>query len=202
MDEPLASLDIGLKEKIIPYLRRARDEFSLPMLYVTHDLAEVLSLADWVVVISQGRLVAQGVPSDVLASGPVLSHLEDDQIENVFNARLMDSDPKAGWSRVSLESGQPLFIPYVAEPPNRSLQILIHGDDILVATRRPEEISASNIFYGVVSRIEGGEGQAVLKIQTPDPFYARLTRSAVERLGLAVGKAVYLIIKTRSCRVV
>jgi len=201
LDEPLASLDIGLKEKIIPYLRRVRDEFSIPMIYVTHDPTEVLSLADWVIVLSQGRLLAQGIPREVLMSRQVLSHLEEDQIENVFNARLIDSDPKAGRSRVSLESGQEIFIPYVAGPAGRSLQILIRGDDILVATKRPEEISASNIFRGVVSRVETGDGQALLKVDARDLFYVRLTSSAVEKLGLVEGKEVFLIIKTRSCRI-
>ncbi len=201
LDEPLASLDIGLKEKIIPYLRRVRDEFSIPMIYVTHDPTEVLSLADWVIVLSQGRLLAQGIPRDVLMSRQVLSHLEEDQVENVFNARLIDSDPKAGRSRVSLESGQEIFIPYVAEPVGRSLQILIRGDNIMVATKRPEEISASNIFRGVVSRVETGDGQALLKVDARDLFYVRLTSSAVEKLGLVEGKEVFLIIKTRSCRI-
>ena len=46
LDEPLAALDIKLKGKILPYLSRVRDEFSIPMIYVTHNLSEVLALAD------------------------------------------------------------------------------------------------------------------------------------------------------------
>ena len=68
LDEPLASLDIGLKEKILPYLARVRDEFKIPMIYVTHNLTEVLTLADWVLMIRQGRLVTQGVPKVALRS--------------------------------------------------------------------------------------------------------------------------------------
>ena len=62
LDEPLAALDIGLKEKILPYLGRVRDEFDIPMIYVTHNLTEVLTLADWVLMIQQGQLITQGVP--------------------------------------------------------------------------------------------------------------------------------------------
>ena len=61
LDEPLAALDIGLKERILPYLTRVRDEFAIPMIYVTHNLTEVLTLAEWVLMIRQGRLIAQGV---------------------------------------------------------------------------------------------------------------------------------------------
>jgi molybdate transport system ATP-binding protein len=63
LDEPLASLDSGLKSRIIPYLKRIRDEFRLPMLYVTHDWSEVLALCQEVLVLEQGRCVRQDFPS-------------------------------------------------------------------------------------------------------------------------------------------
>jgi len=59
LDEPLASLDAGLKAKIIPYLCRVRDEFQLPILYVTHDEQEVLALCDEVLDMQRGRITAR-----------------------------------------------------------------------------------------------------------------------------------------------
>jgi molybdate transport system ATP-binding protein len=199
LDEPLASLDIGLKERIIPYLRRVRDEFGIPMIYVTHDPVEVLSLADWVVMIKEGRLVAQGVPQEVLMSSKVLAQLEKDQLENVFDATLIESDIGGGRSRVRLKSGQELFIPCTPGPMNRPLQIGIRGDDILLATKAPEGISAGNVIAGIVRNIERAGGQAILRVEAGEAFYVRLTYSAIERLRLATGAAVFLIIKTRSC---
>jgi len=66
LDEPLASLDLKLKAKIIPYLRRVRDEFQLPMLYVTHDPAEVAALCDEVLVLERGRFLRRGTPREIL----------------------------------------------------------------------------------------------------------------------------------------
>ena len=57
LDEPLASLDDALKAKIVPYLARVREEFRVPMLYVTHDEREVLALCDEVLEISRGKIV-------------------------------------------------------------------------------------------------------------------------------------------------
>jgi molybdate transport system ATP-binding protein len=65
LDEPLASLDLKLKKRIFPYLARIRDEFKIPMLYVTHDRGEALELADEMVVLINGKIVQAGAVQDV-----------------------------------------------------------------------------------------------------------------------------------------
>jgi molybdate transport system ATP-binding protein len=199
LDEPLASLDIGLKERILPYLKRVRDELTIPMIYVTHDPVEVLSLADWVIMLNQGRVVAEGVPQDVFTSGAVLAELDRDQLENVFDAVLVDSSSKDGRSRVRLASGVEIFIPYTARERGSALQVGIRADDILVAIQRPEGLSAGNVIAGTVRRMESLPGQVILRVDAGSAFYVRLTPPAVERLRLAVGSNVFLVIKTRSC---
>jgi molybdate transport system ATP-binding protein len=57
LDEPLASLDTLLKSKIIPYLARIRDEFHIPMLYVTHDWDEVQALCSEGLIMERGQIV-------------------------------------------------------------------------------------------------------------------------------------------------
>ncbi|RKX30537.1 MAG: molybdenum ABC transporter ATP-binding protein [Verrucomicrobia bacterium] len=64
LDEPLGSLDRELKSRILPYLAKVRDEFGIPMVYVTHAPEEVMALCDHVVVMNEGRLVGQGRPED------------------------------------------------------------------------------------------------------------------------------------------
>ncbi len=68
LDEPLASLDQSLKDRIMPYLKRIRDEFAIPMLYVTHSPAEVIALCEDVLVLQSGKCVAHGKPHDVFAA--------------------------------------------------------------------------------------------------------------------------------------
>jgi molybdate transport system ATP-binding protein len=199
LDEPLAALDIGLKERILPYLGRVRDEFSIPIIYVTHNMSEVLSLADWVLMIRQGRLIAQGVPRDILASARAISTMEDDTIENVFHVAVIESDRDGGRSKIRTEAGLELFVPYLEESGGR-FQVGISADDILVGTQRPERISAANVFPGRIRKVESIKDQVVLTVDAGDSFYVRLTPSAVARLGLREETAVFLIIKTRSFR--
>jgi len=65
MDEPLASLDEELKFKIIPYLKRIRDEFKIPMLYVSHSPVEVTELCDHVILMRDGKCLRLARPSEI-----------------------------------------------------------------------------------------------------------------------------------------
>lgn len=200
LDEPLAALDIGLKERILPYLARVRDEFSIPMIYVTHNVTEVLTLADWVLMVSQGRLVAQGFPQEVLRSRQAIVQPGDDQFENILTARVMELDPESARTRVRLASGQELYIPLVSQPGVQTVNVRISPDDILLGTKRPDGISAANVLAGTVKRIETLAGEALITVAAGDEFFVRLTQSAVNRLELAVRTPVFLIMKTRSFR--
>ena len=200
MDEPLASLDITLKEKILPYLARVRDEFEIPIIYVTHSLAEVLTLADWVLMIKQGQLVTQGVPKEALRSSHAILEIPEEQFENVFSVTLVVSDADAGRSKVKLQTGEELFIPYLAQSPGPLFQIRISADDIIVATQNPEGTSAGNVLPGIIRRIEMREGQAMLMVLAGEEFYVKVTAAAVKKLSLVVDCPVFLIMKARSFR--
>jgi molybdate transport system ATP-binding protein len=65
LDEPLAGLDLPLRERLLPYLARVRDEFAIPMLYVTHSPDEVMALCDDVIVLTHGRIERQGAPAEL-----------------------------------------------------------------------------------------------------------------------------------------
>jgi molybdate transport system ATP-binding protein len=200
LDEPLAALDIGLKEKILPYLARVRDEFAIPMIYVTHNVTEVLTLADWVLVIRGGRLLAQGPPKETLTSGRAVREIPEEQLENVFTVTFIESDKAAGRSRVRLSSGAEIFVPYLAQADRPTFQIRVSADDILVGIQRPEGISAGNILPGTVRAIDLIDDQALVSVDAGEDFCVRLTSGAVTRLALDVGCPVFLIIKTRSFR--
>lgn len=202
LDEPLAALDIGLKERILPYLARVRDEFEIPMIYVTHNLTEVLTLANWVLMIRQGKLVAQGVPREALRSTSAMAQLSDEQFENVLTATFVESDVAAGTSRIRLPSGVELFIPYSPRPANSLCRARVSADDILIATRRPVGISAANVLPGTIRTIESFAGETMLSVFAGEEFFVALTPSAVARLGLRQGRPVFLIIKTRSFRLI
>ena len=202
LDEPLAALDVDLKEKILPYLTRVRDEFFLPMIYVTHNMTEVLTLADWVLMLHQGGLVAQGAPRETLRSNRAISEIPPEQIDNVLSVTCIDSDAESGRTRVRSAAGVELFIPAVASALPQSIQVRISANDILLGTQRPEGLSAGNIIAGKVRRISQLQGQAIIAVEAGEEFLVRLTLSAISRLGLEEQTPVFLIMKTSSFFVV
>ena len=69
LDEPLAAVDRARRERILPYLLRIRRQLHVPLIYVTHDAAELTEIADRVLVLEEGEVIAAGAPQDALASG-------------------------------------------------------------------------------------------------------------------------------------
>jgi molybdate transport system ATP-binding protein len=64
LDEPLAAVDLPLRRRIVASLRRIRDDLGVPVIYVTHDPAELKSVADTVIVLEEGRVVSIGPPDE------------------------------------------------------------------------------------------------------------------------------------------
>jgi molybdate transport system ATP-binding protein len=109
-------------------------------------------------------------------------------------------DQAAGRTRVRLPSGRELFVRWVSDPHPGALKVAISPDDILLGTTAPEGISATNVLAGTIEQIEALNGEALLTVSAGDEFYVRLTQAAVNRLKLAEQLPVFLIMKTRSFR--
>jgi molybdate transport system ATP-binding protein len=68
LDEPMTGLDRDRKERVLPYLLRIRRDLHVPMVYVTHDARELGEIADRVLRLENGKLVAAGPPGSILSS--------------------------------------------------------------------------------------------------------------------------------------
>ena len=198
MDEPLAALDEERKAEILPYLERLRDEVGIPIVYVSHSVAEVARLADKVVLMADGRIAAAGPASDVLGSARLSSAIDRREAGSVLSGRVEARDAAHGLATIRLDGGAAVLVPGAAVSPGEAVRLRIPARDVLVATVRPEGISALNILEGIVETVEpDGEGMANLRIACGgDHVHARITALSVERLGLAPGLPVHAVIKT------
>lgn len=201
LDEPLAALDVGLKDRILPYLRRVREHYGIPALVVTHDVFEVLTLCDEAVILERGHVVGRGAPQAVLTGPGAGGELFRGRFENVLDVRVAAQEPEEGITRVETPGGLELAIPYRPhrpEPNGERALVGIFAEDVLLARQPPEGLSARNVFAGIVESIDESGGVAMVRVATPEPVYVKLTHRAVAQLGLEAGTPVHLIVKTHS----
>ena len=198
MDEPLAALDEARKAEILPYLERLRDELALPILYVSHSLAEVARLATTVVLLEAGRVVAAGPVGDVLADPGVAPAMGLREAGAVITARL-SAQEEDGLTRLD-HAGGAIFLPRVAAPLGVSLRLRILARDVMIAVERPAGISALTVLAGVVEEVRTGEGPgAMVRLRVGDEaLLARITQRSARMLDLAPGRAVFAVLKAVS----
>ncbi len=192
MDEPLSALDEARKREILPCLERLRDEAGLPIVYVSHSVAEVARLATTVVMLDGGRVAGQGPADAVLRR----FDLVPDEAGAVLTLTVAAHDAATGLTRLSGEAGQ-LSVPLLALPAGRSVRVRLPARDVLVATRIPEGLSARNVLAGrIASLTEAGSGALVEIDCNGTPVPARLTAASARDLGLVVGLPVYAVVKS------
>jgi molybdate transport system ATP-binding protein len=198
MDEPLAALDDARKAEILPYLERLRDDLRLPILYVSHSLSEVARLADTVVLIDAGRVTTQGSAAQVLSDPAAAQSLGLREAGALLTARLAAHEAD-GLSRLDTAAG-PIWLPRLSAPHGSPIKLRILAQDVMIATTRPQGISALNILPVTVTDIRMGEGPgALVRLALgPDHILARITRRSVAALDLAPGRQVFAVLKAVS----
>ncbi|MCM0613478.1 molybdenum ABC transporter ATP-binding protein [Marinobacter sediminum] len=198
MDEPLSALDQGSKQEIMLYLEALRDTLSIPILYVSHSAAEVARLADHIVMMDNGSVVAEGPLQEILARTDQPFGLEEDAgviIEAVIRERddqwhLCRADFSGGhlWLRADerLVIGQPV-----------RLQVLAR--DISLALTEQTDQSIQNLIVASVDEIASNlsPGTSMVRLLAGQtPFLARLTSRAVHALAIEQGQQVWMQIKS------
>lgn len=194
MDEPLASLDQGLKDRIIPYLRNIRTHLNIPILYVSHSVAEILQLTDQVLILREGQVLAHGDFFDIAHHANVLPLLEAQGFENVLPVEVIDD------THVNYNS-HTLRIPPCARPAKTQIFIGIRANDIILSRGHPEGLSIRNALPGKVIDIVETEGRHLVYIDTGKRMAAEVTHEAVLELGLKPGEPIICLIKTHSIRI-
>jgi molybdate transport system ATP-binding protein len=210
LDEPLAALDLPLRRRVLPFLARVRAELAVPMLLVSHDPRTVQALADEVIVLRGGRVIARGAPREVLTDPAVFPLAEEEGYETVLPARLEATD--AGASTVRLGGagdGPRLVVPRTEGAPGATLLIGIPARETILATVEPAGLSARNVLPGRIAAVRPLAADGGLLLVTIDlaadpaaglpPLATEVTARAAAELALVEGKPVYVILKTAGC---
>lgn len=198
MDEPLAALDMARKAEILPYLERLRDETGVPILYVSHSVAEVARLATTVVVMEDGRVARSGAAETVLSDPQMVRQLGVREAGAVLPAQVVQHHSD-GLTELAISGGR-LFLPQTAQPPGSRTRVRILAQDVILSEQVPQGISAVNILPVQVTGLREGTGPGVIcQLQCgSDHLLARITRRSADALAIRPGRRMHAVIKAVS----
>jgi molybdate transport system ATP-binding protein len=199
MDEPLASLDAARKEEILPFVERLRDHLRLPIVYVTHDLGEIIRLADTVALLVDGRAAAVGGVDDILGRADFRSLTGSYEAGALIRARVEGHDDRFGLTLLAFDGGQ-LRTSRLGLTIGANVRANIRPRDVSIALTPPRDISILNILPArIVETVAGSDSEVDLKLalgaDRRSTIWARLTARSAQDLQLGVGRDVFALIK-------
>ena len=196
-DEPLAALDEPRKAEILPYFERLRDEFSLPILYVTHSIAEVARLATTVVALKDGKVDRVGAAAEVLAD-PSFTPMGPRAVGAVLEAKVV-THHEDGLTELTA-NGVALMLPQLSHAIGDQVRVRVAAHDVILSREAPKGLSALNTVEGRVQSVRSGGGPgAIVSVDTKaGRILARITRRSAAALDLSEGVTCYAVMKSVS----
>lgn len=197
MDEPLSALDAASKRDILPYLERLHGELEIPVIYVSHSLDEVARLADQLVLMEQGRVIASGALGEVLGRLDLpTAHLDD--AGSVIEASVGIHDEQYHLTRLDFSGGS-LWVSKVERVIGSTVRARVLARDVSIATVVPQGSSISNILEARIEDIrdEGPDRVSLrMSVGSGQMLLSRITRRSRDHLNLAVGMKVFAQVKS------
>ena len=197
MDEPLAALDLQRRREVLPYLERLHRELDIPVIYVSHSPDEVARLADHLVVMDSGRVLAAGPLAATLARMDLPIRLGED-VGVMLEATVGAVDTAWCLARVDFPGGS-LWTRDAGMAIGRLVRVRVLARDVSLAREQPGVSSIQNLLCGQVDAVADDEhpGLSLVRVRVGGSLLlARLTRRAVAMLDLAVGQDVWVQVKS------
>ena len=196
LDEPLAALDTRRKDEILPYLERLHDELDIPSIYVSHSIDEVARLADHLVILERGAVIASGPMQQTMARLDLPAHLLE-RAGVVIDATVLSEHAGDHLAQLAFAGGT-LWVPSRGQAPGQKLRCRIEARDVSLSLERQAGTSILNLLPATIIAVTDSAHPAQRLVQLDvggSTLLAQLTRRSWETLQLTPGKSVWAQIK-------
>lgn len=196
MDEPLTALDQASKEEILPYLEALCSELEIPIIYVSHTLDEIVRLADYMVLLEAGHVVATGAMNEMLTSLDLpLAYGRD--ASSIIEVTVAGHREDYHLTHLDFEGGR-FTVPRKALQVGSRVKLRLAARDVSLTLERQSGTSIQNIFPVIIDEIMP-EGEALVTVRLIAggvPILSRITKKSLVELDLKPGKSVYAQVKS------
>ena len=191
MDEPLAALDAARKQEILPYLESMHDELDIPVLYVSHSTDEVARLADYLVLLEEGKVIASGETAEMLTRLD-LSLARGEDAEALIEAAVAGHDDDYALTYLDFPGGR-FTVSQQSLEIGKPVRLRVVARDVSLTLEQQAGTSILNIFPVIIDEISplGSSQLTVRLLANGVPLLSRVTRKSAALLGLEKGKKVY-----------
>ncbi len=199
LDEPLASLDSTRKSEILQYIELLRDEFRIPIVFVSHAVEEVTRLADEIVLLDRGQVTATGSVEAIMGRLDLKPLTGRYEAGAVIEAVVASHDIANDLVTLAFNGGS-FIVPGVGALIGERVRLRVRARDVSIATSKPSGISILNTLPGTLIEISDESGPIIdVRIRIGEAvLIARITRYSARQLSLAVGLPVYALVKAIS----
>jgi len=199
LDEPLSAIDTRKRNELLPYFERLRDELALPIILITHQFEDLLRLANRVVLLDAGRVLAQGELPELSLRPEMRSVLGPEASGAVIEGIVERIDTASGLATVRIGSSR-LLLPATGLSHGQRVRLQLLARDLIIATLRPQGLSVRNQLSGTINSVaDDGEHNVLVGIDAEGvTLQARITSSAARQLNLQPGLPVWVLVKAVS----
>ena len=201
MDEPLAALDFARKQEILPYIATLKKNLKIPIIYVSHQMEEVVRLADHLVLLENGKILDHGEIFDVINSPSLALLLGKDDKTSLINCQVGKKQDNDGLSKLIFSGGY-FLVNQSNLTPLDNVRIELRAQDVAVALEKPVATSIANILEASVAKIEVSKSthcDILLSIGNIS-IWARITEQSAAKLELNTGSKVFALIKSAAIK--
>lgn len=206
MDEPFSAVDVKLRQEIIPFLMEVNQKFKIPLVVVSHDLPDLLSLTENLILLHNGKVKAHGKFQDLILKKANLNLMYESGFYNILhlfvfayckskNLVLLKSDKSDLKIQVLNQSiKQSVEI-------NSDLKVLIKPENIALAKQAVAEISLRNQIPGIIKKIFYKNGLAFCVVDIGENIIVEITEASQINMDLKVGTKVYCLFKSAALKI-
>lgn len=190
LDEPLASLDYASRQQLLPYIECIHKELDIPIIYVSHDIKEVLRLADYVLIMDQGKIIDQGEIADLCISQPLLTQQEGASF--ILQGRVEGIIEQDKLVEIKVED-QTLLITSEHLKLQQKVRLLIHARDVSLCLQPPVDSSILNCIAICIEQLQtdkNGKLKVIAKIGE-QILVSLISHRSARQLKIEKGKKLF-----------